>query len=115
MPKLTFEQLPAAIEVLLEKVSHIENLLENYKGNRLSNEMITAKEAAKLLDVSMSSLYKMTHTNEVPFYKPGGNKLYFKKEELLNWMLQHRIKSQSEIELEAINYVTKNPQKRKFK
>ena len=76
--------------------------------------MITAKEAAKLLDVSMSSLYKMTHTNEVPFYKPGGNKLYFKKEELLNWILQRRVKSQSEIEQEAINYVVNNPLK-KFK
>ncbi len=114
MPKLTFERLPEAIEILLEKVSRIESLLENDKGNRFPNEMITAKVAAELLDVSMSRLYKMTHTNEVPFYKPGGNKLYFKREELLNWMLRHRVKSQSEIEQEAINYVMNKPYK-KFK
>ncbi|WP_167667800.1 helix-turn-helix domain-containing protein [Mucilaginibacter gossypiicola] len=89
-------------------MSHIESLLEKDKGNRFFNETITTKKAAKLLDVSVSSLYKMTHTNEIPFYKPGGNKLYFKKEEPVNRILQHRIKSQSEIELEAINYVVNN-------
>ena len=111
MTKLTFEQLPAAIEILLERVTRIEKLLDSGSGDNSIKEMISAKEAAVLLDISMSSLYKMTHTNEVPFYKPGGNKLYFKKEELLTWMLQHRIKSQSEINKEAIDYVTKNPLK----
>jgi excisionase family DNA binding protein len=112
MTKLTFEQLPAAIEILLEKVTRIEELLANDSGNISTKEMMSAKEAAELLDISMSSLYKMTHANEVPFYKPGGNKLYFKKEELMSWMLQHRIKSQAEIEKEAIDYVIKNPLKR---
>ena len=33
MTKLTFEQLPAAIEILLEKVTRIEKLLDSGSGD----------------------------------------------------------------------------------
>ena len=83
MEKLTFEQLPEAVALLLEKVSRIERLLiKSPDGNVEIDQMLPADKAAEYLHVSMSMLYKMTHRNDVPCYKPGGKKLYFKVSEL---------------------------------
>ena len=46
MNKLTFEQLPAAIEILIEKVTRIEKLLDSGSGVGSTKEMMSAKEAA---------------------------------------------------------------------
>ena len=110
MDKLTFEQLPEAIATLLEKVSRIENLLTGGKETQPSGkELLNAEEAIAFMGISKSMLYKMTHTNEIPFYKPGGKILYFKRAELMDWMSQYRIKSRSEIEKEVIDYMIKKP------
>ena len=48
--------------------------------------MLTAKEAASYMDLSIGHLYKLTMRKEIPFYKPTGRKLYFDREELNAWM-----------------------------
>ena len=51
-------------------------------------KFLTVKEAARELGLSISTLYKMVQENEIPFYKPNGKILYFKKKELENWVEQ---------------------------
>jgi excisionase family DNA binding protein len=110
MDKLTFEQLPEAVAMLPEKVNRIEDLLISGKETKVpGKEILNAEEAIALMGISKSMLYKMTHTNEIPFYKPGGKILYFKRAELMDWMSQYRVKTRSEIEKEAIDYVIKRP------
>jgi excisionase family DNA binding protein len=46
---------------------------------------IGIEEAAKLLGLSTSAVYKMTARNELPCYRPSRT-LYFKIEELQAWV-----------------------------
>ena len=73
-----------------------------------SDRPLTFKDACKYLQCSTSYLYKLTHKRLIPAYKPCGKKLYFKITELNKWLFRNPIKSQSEIEQEAINHIQKS-------
>jgi excisionase family DNA binding protein len=112
MEKITFEQMPEAIALVLEKVTRIENLLAGRKDDSLIfKEMLTTDEAASFIGISKSSLYKMTARKELPTYKPGGKKVYLKRSELIDWLASQRNCSKAEIEQQALDYVAKNPGK----
>jgi excisionase family DNA binding protein len=96
-------------EVIIEKLESIERLLKQNKGGDeipvTSKEVMTAKELADYLSISMSQVYKLTHNREIPFYKPGGKHLYFKKSEINEWVTKFRIKTDYELEEEAVNHM----------
>lgn len=74
-----------------------------------STEMIMGSDdAAHYLGISKSTLYKFTSDNVVPYYKPTGKRIYFKKSELEEWMLNNRSMSRDEIEQKANEYILKN-------
>lgn len=62
---------------------------------------LTTKEAAMYLGMSVSTLYKKTMNNEIPFYRPSSRHLYFKRQELSQWMLQNRNATNEEMQAEA--------------
>lgn len=77
----------------------INALKEVLNGDILSKSkksFIDSKEASEFLGISISTVYKYTFYNIVPHYKTG-KKLYFKKEELENWLNQRKIKSNDEL------------------
>jgi len=70
-----------------------------------SEELLTIKQASKLLDLKVSCIYGMTHRKEIPFMKPEGSKrLYFSKQSLIEWIQKGRRKTNTEIEEEAIKF-----------
>jgi len=73
----------------------------------LNKEIFNFNEACTFLDYSKSYLYKLTHSRQIPHYKPNGKKLYFKRSDLEAWLLRNRVKTADEIEQEAIEYVVK--------
>jgi hypothetical protein len=49
---------------------------------------------------------------KIPYYKSNGGKLtFFDKNEVEAWCLQHRVKTVSELETEAANYVVTGKRK----
>jgi excisionase family DNA binding protein len=86
---------------ILDKLNAIEQLLRGQ-----SEKPFTFAEACKYLNCSKSYLYKLTHTKNIPHYKPNGKKVYFTKAELDIWLSRNPIKTQSQIEQEANDYVT---------
>ncbi|MFZ0452905.1 MAG: helix-turn-helix domain-containing protein [Ignavibacteriaceae bacterium] len=62
-------------------------------------------ETADYLQLFKSHLYKMTHSQKIPFYEPNGKRVYFHKEDLDKWIQSKRVKSLAEIEQVAIDYV----------
>jgi len=67
---------------------------------------LTMTDAALLTGLSKSHIYKMVCFKKIPYYKSVGGKItYFNKDELNAWMLQHRVKTESELEQEAVNFV----------
>lgn len=53
--------------------------------------LLTIEEAADFLDLSKSYLYKLTKRGEIPHYKPRGKKIFFRKMELWNHVLQGKV------------------------
>lgn len=74
--------------------------------NKIIDEFLTLEEAANFLSISNSALYKKTSNKEIPYYVPGGKKIYFKKADLENWILKSKVNSIEEIETSTENYLT---------
>jgi len=71
-----------------------------------AKKALTMSDAALLTGLSKSHIYKMVCAKQIPYYKSQGGKLtYFDRDELNRWLLQHRVKTNDEIETEAANYI----------
>lgn len=98
--------------VLLSKLEKIQADILELK--LLKKDVLSFKEACEFLQLSSSTLYKLTCTNQVPHFCPTGKKLYFKRVELEDWLLRNRKTeiSQNEVERLAADYLIKNPKRR---
>lgn len=79
----------------------------------LMKEMLSFNEACAYLNLSSSWLYKLTHSNRIPHYKPNGKKIYFKKEELIEWLSRNAVKTIEQITKESLEYVQGKPFQKK--
>lgn len=80
---------------LQERVNRLENLCYATK------EVLNFEEASAFLGIAKSTLYKMTHLNQLPYFKPAGKLIFFEKSALLDWVRGARAMSQDEIRNEA--------------
>lgn len=88
--------LKSDVEVLVQDaVNAIKNKIEDEK------EMLTISEAAEYLQISKGSMYKMTSSRQIPFYKPTGKMIYIHRQDLVDWVKKHPYKSTQQIEAEA--------------
>ena len=85
------------------RVAELENLVLHSKN------VLSFEEASRFLNLSKSSLYKLTSGNLIPHYKPQGKMLYFEKTELEAWLRQNPIRTQAQTEAEAQKYVLARP------
>lgn len=67
--------------------------------------IMSFKEALIYLDISKSSLYKLTSKRKITFLKPNEGKLYFKKEDLDDWLTSHEMKSTRVLQNENDNHL----------
>lgn len=85
----------------------------NAKLDILTNAVLSNKqtlnidEAAIYSALSVSYLYKLTSTQQIPHFKPRGKIIYFDRSELDEWLRQNRVKTTAEIETEASNHLIK--------
>lgn len=93
------------MDILIDRLEKIERLLESQ--NLLQKEVLNLNDAALYLELSASHLYRLTSTGCIPYYKPNGKKLYFKRLELDQWLLRNRSTTKEEIETQAANYLIK--------
>lgn len=91
MDKISFEQLPQAVSVLIEKVgiltSKLDALLVKTRQQEESRRLLALDDVATLLGKSASTIYAMTSEKRIPFHKRG-NKLYFFESEIMEWIEQ---------------------------
>ncbi|MEG2309137.1 helix-turn-helix domain-containing protein [Chryseobacterium sp.] len=71
--------------------------------NKTEKNILSFKESIEFMDVSKSFLYKLTSEGRINFFKPNNGKIYFKKEDLENWMMQNEVKSITSLEESTIN------------
>lgn len=74
-------------------------------------DLITLAEAAAFLGLKKSYLYKLTCTQQIPFYKYGGRLIRFDRAALSNWKNSRlqAIPTRTELEQRAAAYCANNP------
>ncbi|AKD04359.1 helix-turn-helix domain-containing protein [Pontibacter korlensis] len=113
METLTFEQLPQAICQLHEKISKLEQLLQERQNPQHVEEMFTVEQAAAFLNLTITTLHRKVSSRQIPSNK-SGNRLYFYKSELEAWIKGGRKKTLAELQLEAQEYTRKKPKHKHF-
>jgi len=96
METLTFDKLPEAVALLLEKVGHIENLLAEQTNEGDAGDRLTVKQAAEYLTLGVSTIYGKVCRREIPVNKQG-KRLYFYKSELEEWIRTGRKQTINEL------------------
>lgn len=90
MDNITFEQLPQAVSLLIEKVRQLADKVEEALGNTTQQKgrrLLDLDDVATLLGKSASTIYTMTSEKRIPYHKRG-NKLYFFEDEIIGWIEQ---------------------------
>ena len=75
----------------------------NNQGEALcldTKEVWTCAETCTYLGLQPRGLYKMTHLRKIPHYKKG-KLLFFKRSEIIAWLLQCRVSTTDELEQRA--------------
>ncbi len=75
-------------------------------------EVLTLEELSRYTGFSKSHIYKLTHHNKIPHYKPGGKVCFFKLEEVKNWLLSNRVSTQDELQSQASAYLLNSKNKK---
>lgn len=66
-----------------------------------AKNVLNLEEAVVFTGLSKGHLYRLTSEKQIPYYKKC-RKLYFKKSELEDWLLERRVPTQAEVEAQAI-------------
>lgn len=94
------------MEKVLLELQKISKLLETQ--NLLRKEVLSLTEASAYLGMSESYLYKLTSASSIPFYKPNGKMVYFRRLELEQYLLRNR--STTTVEIQAgVDSLIKKP------
>ena len=84
MENLKFEDMPAAMEEVLGKLSNLEKELKEIKQNfqpKEPVELLTREETAEYLKIDSSTLWSWTKKGKIKAYGIG-HRVYYKKHEI---------------------------------
>lgn len=77
--------------------SQVAELLKFQKQAISGYDYLNTNELAEMLGESVKTIYGRVHKNEIPFYKPGGKLLFFKLDEIKEWITKSKRFSIEEI------------------
>lgn len=89
-------------EIILHKLNRIEKHIVGLKT------ILNVEELSDYTGFKKSYIYKLVHTNSIPYSKPGGKVLFFDRNKIDEWLLSNSSKSNDEIEAEALEFAFKN-------
>ncbi|MDR6464606.1 helix-turn-helix domain-containing protein [Chryseobacterium sediminis] len=100
MAKYTFEMLPLLLEKIEVRLERIESLIQTARSKDLTDDYLSAKRAADMLNFTLATLYTKVCKGEIPSYKKG-NRLYFSLVEIKDWIERGKKTSIDQIEQKA--------------
>jgi len=84
---------------------------QNINNQSAVPELLDIKQAADFLKLKVTTLYEKTSQKSIPHIKKG-NKLYFNRSTLIEWLNSGKIKTSQEISIEATNYLMSRKSRR---
>lgn len=109
LQSLTFNELPNAMSLLLEKINGLEEQLKEsarFNVPKVSDEevILDVYDVARLLKVTIGTIRTKTSNGELPSMKRFG-KNYYLKSEIISYLKEGRKLSNQEIEEQANQYL----------
>ena len=97
------------LEILIQ--NSVERAMKAHQSQKVDTttppeQLLTIQEAAKFLNLSVPTIYSKVSKGELPVMKRS-KRLYFSSIELMEYLKAGRKKSNTEIEAEANNYLSK--------
>lgn len=96
-------------ELIMERLDRIEKAISDLKKEntiKTESKAMNISEVAKYLNTNIPSIYGLTSRAEIPHYKIA-KKLFFKKEEIDEWINSKKIKTKQDIENEVNEYISR--------
>lgn len=107
MEKIKFENLPEAVEKLIQGQEELRNLIQGlteYSSD--DEEPMTIDEVAEFTRFKKNTIYSYVQSNKIPYNKKG-NRLFFYKAEVTDWIKDSKQKSVSEINTDVDTFLSK--------
>lgn len=90
MEKLTFENLPEAVQLVLEKLERLEKILTSpIQENPETKENLDITAASEFLGLAKATVYSKVCRGEIPAFKLG-KKLLFNRSELERYLEENK-------------------------
>ena len=115
---MELEQIPTVLTQILNKLDYVIGRLDEMPGTAASkpedDELMTLEQTCKFLDKRPSTIYSLTSERSIPFMKRG-NRLYFLKHDLLEWIRTGRCSTSYKTEADFERHLEqlRNGKKRK--
>ena len=87
------------MDEIKEMLAEIVGLLS--EQNESAKEILNVDEAARVLNLSKSHVYKLAQRRELAYFCPAGKKYYFKRSDLIEYLTRYRTASADEIQTHA--------------
>lgn len=103
--EISFENLPQAVAHLANEIATVKYLVQKTYLPEVKEPRIAIgiDEACKVVDKAKSTVYTLCRKRILPSYKKG-KKLYFFRDELLEWIENGRRKTMEEINDDSQSY-----------
>jgi len=108
MLELKFENLPNAVADLIQGQSELKALILNKAETQPETDNpLSIDNIALLTGYTKPTLYGYCQKNVIPYHKKNG-RLFFFKSEIIDWIMQDKRKSISEIQAETDTFLSNN-------
>ncbi|WP_312195213.1 helix-turn-helix transcriptional regulator [Epilithonimonas vandammei] len=89
-------------EIILYKLSRIEKYIFGLK------EILNVEELSDYTGFKKSYIYKLVHSNLIPYSKPNNKVLFFDRKKIDDWLLSNSSRSLAEIKAQSLELSFKN-------
>ena len=101
------------LQSVLAELMQVRKLLQNKEINMnvdthpdsAERDLLSIEECERLSGLKRSYLYRLTHERRIPHCKPGGNRVYIRRDDLLNWMGGQPVKTNDDIDRAAAQHM----------
>jgi len=101
-----FETIETRLSTIEDLILEVKNQTKLPNPTNDQDEFLTIPQAAKLLHLSVPTMYGKTHRNELPFMKRG-KRVLFSKKQLIEYMEQGRKLTNEELKEKAHEFLKK--------
>lgn len=65
-----------------------------------NSDFLNVREAAQYLGFTVNYVYKLTSAHQIPFFRPSGRKVIFRRSELDKWVDDSRVPTSDELRMQ---------------